>query len=89
MFEKYEKTFSIGDASELTGVSQKKLRSWGGRCIPEPERIVCGERAYRRYTQDQINLIVKIKEYQDQGFLLSAAAKKASEEISRQELKTE
>ena len=89
MFEKYEKTFSIGDASELTGVSQKKLRSWGGKCIPEPERIVCGERAYRRYTQKQIDLIVGIKKYQEQGFLLSVAAKKASEEISRQELKTE
>jgi len=34
-------------------------------------------------------LIVKIKEYQEQGFLLSVAAKKAVEDISRQELKTE
>lgn len=89
MFEKYEKTFSIGDASELTGVSQKKLRSWGGKCIPEPVRIVCGERSYRRYTQEQINLIVRIKEYQDQGFTLKAAAQKSSEDISRQELKVE
>ena len=88
MFEKYEKTFSIGDASELTGVSQKKLRNWGGKCIPEPERIFCGERAYRRYNQEHIDLIVGIKKYQDQGFLLSVAAKKASEDIS-QELKTE
>ena len=73
-------TFSIGDASEMTGVSQKKLRSWEGKCIPEPERIVCGDRAYRRYTQEQIALITRIKEYQDQGFTLSAAAQKAREE---------
>jgi len=75
------KTYSIGDASKITGVSQKKLRSWEGKNIPEPERIVCGDRAYRRYTQEQIDLITRIKEYQDAGFTLSAAAQKASEEI--------
>ena len=88
MFQQNERTFSIGDASELTGVNQKKLRDWEGKYIPEPERIVCGEKAYRRYTQKHIDLIVGIKKYQDQGFLLSVAAKKASEDIS-QELKTE
>ena len=81
-------TYSVGDVAKQTGVSLKKLRSWGGRCIPEPERIVCGERAYRRYTQKQIDLIVGIKKYQEQGFLLSVAAKKAGEDIS-QELKKE
>ena len=73
-----DKTCSIGDASRITGVSQRKLRSWEGKHIPKPERIVCGERAYRRYSQAQINLIMRIKEYQDQGFTLSAAAKKAN-----------
>ena len=73
-----DKTCSIGDASRITGVSQRKLRSWEGKYIPEPERIVCGDRAYRRYTRAQINLIARIKEYQDQGFTLSAAAKKAN-----------
>ncbi len=81
-------TFSIGDVAKQTGVSLKQLRSWGGKYIPAPTRIVCGKRAYRRYTQEQINLVVKIKEYQDQGFTLKTAAQKASEEIS-QELKTE
>ena len=75
------KNYSIGDASRMTGVSQKKLRSWEGKCIPEPERIICGDRAYRRYTSEQIDLITRIKEYQDAGFTLSAAAQKAREEI--------
>ena len=73
-----DKTYSIGDVSKITGVSQRKLRSWEGKHIPKPDRIVCGERAYRRYTQAQMNLIAQIKEYQDQGFTLSAAAKKAT-----------
>jgi DNA-binding transcriptional MerR regulator len=79
MSDRFEKTFSIGDASRITGVSQRKLRSWEGKHIPAPERIVCGDRAYRRYTQAQISLIMRIKDYQDQGFTLSAAAKKATD----------
>ena len=83
MKENFEKTFSIGDASRMTGVSQRKLRAWEGKYIPKPERLVCGERAYRRYTQAQINLITRIKEYQDQGFTLPAAAKKATNDLAR------
>ena len=78
-----DKTHSIGDASRITGVSQRKLRSWEGKYIPRPERIVCGERAYRRYTQAQINLISRINEYQRQGFTLSAASKKASKDMAK------
>ena len=83
MKNRYETTFSIGDASRITGVSQRKLRAWEGKYIPEPERLVCGDRAYRRYTQAQINLIARIKEYQDQGFTLSAAAEKAAKDMAR------
>ena len=83
MQQRYEKTFSIGDASRMSGgVSQRTLRAWGGKYIPEPERIVCGERAYRRYTQAQINLITRIKKYQDQGFTLKAAAQKAKDDLA-------
>ena len=78
-----DKTYSIGDASKITGVSQRKLRSWEGKYIPRPERLVCGHRAYRRYTQTQINLIARINKYQDQGFTLSAAAKKANDGLAR------
>ncbi|MFO7556432.1 MAG: MerR family transcriptional regulator, partial [Desulfobacterales bacterium] len=62
---------------------QRKLRSWEGKHIPKPERNVCGERAYRRYTPAQIDLIVRINEYQHQGFTLSAAAKKANDDLAR------
>ena len=83
MKERYETTFSIGDTSRMTAVSQRKLRSWEGKYIPEPERLVCGERAYRRYTQAEIELIRGIKDYQDQGFTLSVAAKKANDDLAR------
>ena len=79
MTNRFEKTFSIGDAARITGVSQRQLRAWEGKHIPQPDRIVCGDRAYRRYNQAQINLITQIKKYQDQGFTLAAAAQKAKE----------
>jgi DNA-binding transcriptional MerR regulator len=72
-----ERTFSIGDAEQLTGVNKRMLRSWEGKHIPIPERIVCGGRAYRRYTGDQVDLIRQIKEYRDQGYILKMAVKKA------------
>jgi DNA-binding transcriptional MerR regulator len=76
-----EPTYSIGDAEKFTGVSQRMLRAWEGRHIPLPDRIVCGERAYRRYTQSQVKLIKRIKEYQDQGYTLKMASEKARADL--------
>ncbi len=74
--EKRRITYSIGDTSQMTGVSQKQIRNWEA-CgyIQKAERIVCGERAYRRFTQDQVNVIREIKEYLDQGYTLAHASK--------------
>ena len=83
MTKRFETTFSIGDASKITGVSQRQLRAWEGKHIPQPERLICGERAYRRYTQAQINLIASIKKFQDQGFTLKAAAQKAQLDLAK------
>jgi DNA-binding transcriptional MerR regulator len=76
-----EKTYLIGDTEKLTGVSQRMLRAWEGKHIPLPQRIVCGERAYHCYTQSQVNLIKRIKEYQDQGFTLKMASEKARADL--------
>ena len=74
----YKITHSIGDASKITGVSQKQIRNWETcKYIPKAERIVCGERAYRRFTQDQVNVIREIKEYLDQGYTLKHASRLA------------
>ena len=73
--------YSIGDAARLAGVSIRKLRNWEGRYIPLPDRIVCGERAYRRYSQAQVDLIQKIAEYLEDGFTLKAASQKAHKDL--------
>lgn len=79
-------TYSIGETSAMTGVSQRQLRDWEGKYIPEPDRISVGDRLYRRYTPDDIHLLKKIQKNLAKGFTLSAAAKNAAAtEINQEE----
>ena len=74
------KTFSISSVSEMTGVSKNRIREWHDKgLLPQVERIPVGTRNHRRLTQDDIQLITKIDEYQKQGFVLKVAAGKAME----------
>ena len=74
-----KQTFSIGDTAKMTRATQKQIRNWeASGFIPLAERVVCGERAYRRFTMDQVETIRKIKDYLDEGFTLSSAANKAA-----------
>ena len=83
-----KKTYSIGDTARITGITEKQLRHWEEQnYLIDIERTVCGRRAYRRYSEAQIKQISKMKEYLDMGFTLRAASLKASEEISKQEVK--
>ena len=75
-------TFSIGDTAKMAQVSLRQIRDWEARgYIPKAERTVCGERAYRRFSHQQVEIIQKIKEYQDEGFTLQAAARKARQVV--------
>jgi DNA-binding transcriptional MerR regulator len=71
------RTYGILEASRMSGVSQKQLRSWEGKFIPMPQKIISGNYGYRRYMDDDIALIRRIKQYQDEGFTLKAASAKA------------
>ena len=72
-------TFSIGDTAKMTGATQKQIRNWEANgYIQLADRVVCGERAYRRFTLGQVETIRKIKDYLDEGFTLVAAAQKAT-----------
>jgi len=77
MTKESKKTFSIGDTAKMSGVSQKQLRNWEAReYIPTADRVVSGDRAYRRFTMDEVETIRKIKDYLDEGFTLSSAVSK-------------
>ena len=76
-----EITYSIGETEKLSGASQKQIRYWERQGyilpIPRAERNVCGDIAYRRFTQSQVELIRAIKGYLDQGYTLARAAELA------------
>lgn len=78
------KDLSIGEAARLCNVSVKQIRHWHEKgYIPEPERVVCGERAYRTFGIEDLDIIKGIKSYLEEGYRLAVAAKKAAEEITK------
>jgi DNA-binding transcriptional MerR regulator len=78
MFEQREITYSTGETEELTGTSQKQIIYWEKKGLfPKTERNVCGDIAYRRFTQSQVEIIRAIKGYLDQGYTLARAAELA------------
>jgi DNA-binding transcriptional MerR regulator len=86
MSNRRERTFSIGEAARLCGVTVKQVRNWQDReYIPEPQRVICGERSYRQFGEEDLEHIKKIKQYLDAGFRLSSAAEKAATDISTKE----
>ena len=79
-----QQLYSIGQAAKMCGVTEKQIRHWEDKGhIPESKRVLCGERSYRQYTEDDFDLISRIKKYLDEGFTLVAAAKKADVDISK------
>lgn len=83
MQETKHKTYSIGETARICGVTEKQIRHWEEKKhIPSPQRVICGQRSYRQFTEEDFNLIRRIREYTDEGYTLPTAAKKAAEEIS-------
>ncbi|QTA79839.1 HTH-type transcription regulator domain-containing, MerR-type [Desulfonema limicola] len=80
--------YGIGEVTHLTGVTIKQLRYWEDKeFIPKPERIVCGERRYRRFDEKLLKLISTMKKLIDEGMTVSGASKKAQEIIADEEIK--
>ena len=70
--------FSIGDTAKMTGATQKQIRNWEAKgYIPTADRVVSGDRAYRRFSLKQVEMITRIKDFLEEGYTLSAAAEKA------------
>ena len=78
------KKISIGQAARLCGITVKQIRHWENRnYIPTATRIICGQRAFRYFSESDLEIIRKIKSYLDAGYTLPAAAQKANDEMAR------
>jgi DNA-binding transcriptional MerR regulator len=79
-----QNNISIGDTSRITGVTEKQLRYWESKNIlTDIDRVLCGARSYRRYNNDQVKFIKKVKERLDMGFTLEASARLANEDAGK------
>ena len=75
--------FSIGDTGRMIGACLKQIphadvHDWeSSGFIPPAMRVVCGKRAYRYFSEGQVEQIKAIKAMLDQGFTLAHAAQVA------------
>jgi DNA-binding transcriptional MerR regulator len=77
-----QKTYGIGEAARICGVTIKQIRHWELKNhIPILKRVICGKRSYRQFSEEDLDIIKKIKSYLDEGYTLPVAARKASQEI--------
>lgn len=73
--------YLIGQVSEISGASQKQIRSWE-EFLGDVFRITCGKMKYRFYTKKQLEIVKEIKRFLDEGFKLKFAVEKAKETLS-------
>ena len=77
-----DRTYSIGAVSKVAGVPKYKLRQWCDRYLPHIKRIRIGEFQFqRRFTEQDIELIKRIKSYRRKGFTLGAAVTQARQDL--------
>jgi len=73
--------YLIGEVAEISGASQKGIRSWEKHLGPV-DRIPCGSTKYRFFTERQLEIVKSIKQFLDEGFRLQVAIRKAKESLS-------
>jgi DNA-binding transcriptional MerR regulator len=73
--------YLIGEVAEISGASQKCIRSWEKHLGPV-DRISCGSMKYRFFSEQQLEIISAIKYFLDAGFRLQVATRKAKETLS-------
>lgn len=71
----------IGEASEITGVSARQLRYWEAKGIIHSLSDKDGSN--RKYDYPNIEKIVLLKDFLDQGYTLEAAARRLEERIQQ------
>ena len=73
------KLYSVSTAAKTANISPRQLYYWEYLGIIKPAYEEFGSYFYRRYSQEQIELLLKIKSLLDSGYTLQAAIKKVKE----------
>lgn len=67
-------SYSISLAAKEVGVSIRQLYYWEQLGIVKPIYEQFGSYQYRRYSQKDVELLIKLKQLLDEGYTLRAAA---------------
>jgi hypothetical protein len=70
----------INEVSKETGIHPSSLRRWESLGFIAPGRISFGETWVRVYTDEEVELLRRVKALMDEGFRLRPAFEKAAEE---------
>jgi DNA-binding transcriptional MerR regulator len=70
-------TYSIGTVAKMTGIPKYKLRHWCNRYLTQIEWISIGSSRHRRFTEEDVKAVSKIKQLIEDGNTLRSAAEKA------------
>lgn len=70
------RTYTSAQVTELVGISARQLYYWELKGIIRPIEVTTGARKFKRYTEKEIYILKKVKDYLDLGFTLSATFKK-------------
>ena len=76
--EQPTKLYSISLAAKAVGVSQRQLYYWEYIGIVKPNYEQFGSYSYRRYSQDDIEFLIKIRSLLNDGYTLRAAVHKVT-----------
>ncbi|MBI4358699.1 MAG: MerR family transcriptional regulator [Candidatus Omnitrophica bacterium] len=72
--------YSVSHVAKTVEISQRQLYYWEYLGIVKPSYEQFGSYSYRRYSQEHINLLTKIKTLLDEGYTLRAAVRKVKEQ---------
>ena len=73
------KLYSVSSVSKSVGLSSRQLYYWENLGIIKPTYEEFGSYSYRRYSQDDVDFLAKVKKFLDDGYTLRAAVKKVKE----------
>ena len=71
-------SYTSGQVVDIIGISIRQLYYWELKGIIKPIEVMMGSRRFKRYTNRDIYILRKIKDYLDMGFTLETTFKKVA-----------
>lgn len=71
------KIYTSSEVTRKLKISLRQLYYWELKGIIKPECVTMGSREFKRYSQEDVNVLQKVKSYLEQGYTLNSAVQRA------------